>query len=146
MSDVNITVISGRLARKPELRHTPSGTAVTDFSVANNLRGKNGREKTIFMRCSVWNKAAEFVGTLDTGDHVTVQGELADDNYEQTKGDPSTLTRGRLKLDNCKCTLLRRKNGNGNGNTVTQTDNTVGGDMAGGDINKGQETDTGDSQ
>jgi single-stranded DNA-binding protein len=57
----------------------------------------------------VWNKPAEFVATLDTGDQLFVTGQLVDDNFETTKGDSATMTRGRLKIDNCRVSLLRRK-------------------------------------
>lgn len=109
MSDANYTLMSGRLTRKPILRETPSGVPVVEFTIANNLRRRAGVEKTTFPKCTAWSKIAEFVGTLDKGDHVIVEGQLVDDNYEDKNND-GQMTRGRMKLDNCKVNLVRRKN------------------------------------
>jgi single-strand DNA-binding protein len=112
MSDTNKVLIVGRLTRNPELRYTPSGTAVCDLSVANN-RYYNDKQFTTFVRVTTWDKQAEFLGNpekgVKTGDKVLIEGSLVDDNYETTKGDPSTKTAGRLKIDRARVEVLQRK-------------------------------------
>lgn len=107
MSDMNMAGFTGRLGRKPELRKTPSGISVADFSIANNIYGANKKEKTTWIRCVLWNKPAEWAAeNLDKGDHVAVQGQIVDDNYIPEGSD--TPTKGRVKLDNCKIQLLNK--------------------------------------
>ena len=64
--DTVITII-GNLTADPELRFTPSGAAVANFTVASTPRSSTARRnewkdgETLFMRCSVWRDAAENV-------------------------------------------------------------------------------------
>src|SRR5665647_266398 len=83
--DTVITVV-GNLTGDPELRFTPSGAAVANFTVASTPRSfdKQSNEwkdsDTLFMRCSVWREAAENVAeSLTKGMRVIVQGRLAPD-------------------------------------------------------------------
>lgn len=117
MSDINQVWLSGRLTKNPELRHTPSGVAVCDLTVASNRYGKADAEGkrqqyTTFARCTVWNRQAEVLSEmLHTGDAVSVVGQLFDDNFEQERDDGSTFkTSGRLKIDNASVTIFNRKN------------------------------------
>lgn len=111
MNDVNQVTITGRLARKPELRTTPSGVAVTDIVVANHRWMKQGGERTTFVRCALWQQQAEYASKkLDVGDQVYVHGQIVDDNY--TPKGAETSTRGRLKLDNCRIQIIAKANGN----------------------------------
>ncbi|MDN5744841.1 MAG: single-stranded DNA-binding protein, partial [Nocardioidaceae bacterium] len=80
--DTVITVI-GNLTDDPELRFTPSGAAVANFTVASTPRTfdrqtsewKDG--ETLFLRCSVWRQAAENTAeSLTKGTRVIVQGRL----------------------------------------------------------------------
>jgi single-strand DNA-binding protein len=110
MNDVNQVTITGRLARKPEVRTTPSGVAVADIVVANHRWMKAGGEKTAFVRCALWNKQAEYAGKkLDVGDQVLVNGQIVDDNYTPKGAEKSTA--GRLKLDNCRIQIIAKSNG-----------------------------------
>lgn len=103
MSDVNIVLFQGRLTQNPELRHTPSGVAVTDLSIANNryVKRKQGEgydTYTTFAKVTLWNKMAErFAAQLQKGDMVFVEGQLVDDSYEDKNGQKHN---GRLKIDN----------------------------------------------
>jgi len=107
MSDANFGIITGRLGRPPELRKTPSGVFVADFSVANNLYGANKKERTTWIRCVVWNKPAEWAAeNLDKGDHVEVHGQMVCDDY--TPSTTGIKTKGRIKLDNCRVTLVSK--------------------------------------
>lgn len=95
--DTLITII-GNLTGDPELRFTPSGAAVTNFTVASTPRSfdKNTNEwkdgETLFMRCAVWRDAAENVAeTLHKGDRVVVYGQLKMRQYEKD-GEKKTST------------------------------------------------------
>jgi single-strand DNA-binding protein len=77
-------IIAGNLGRDPEMRYTPSGQAVTSFSVATNRQytASNGEtvKETIWFRVSVWGKMAEVTNQyLKKGSKVLVEGRLTAD-------------------------------------------------------------------
>lgn len=95
--ETTITVI-GNLTNDPELRFTPSGSAVANFTVASTPRTfdrqtnewKDG--ETLFLRASVWREAAENVAeTLTKGTRVIVQGRLKSRSYETKEGEKRTV-------------------------------------------------------
>ena len=95
--DTIITVI-GNITGDPELRFTPSGAAVANFTVASTPRQfdrqsnewKDG--ETLFMRCSVWRDAAENVAeSLQRGTRVIVSGRLKSRSYETKEGEKRTV-------------------------------------------------------
>ena len=95
--ETTITVI-GNLTGDPELRFTPSGAAVANFTVASTPRTfdrqsnewKDG--ETLFMRCSIWREAAESVAeSLTKGTRVVVVGRLVQRSYETREGEKRTV-------------------------------------------------------
>ena len=89
-----VTVV-GRLTGDPELRFTPSGAAVANFTIAANDRRKQGDEwvdgPTTFLRCSVWREAAENVAdSLIKGTEVIVVGRLTQRGWETKEGEKRT--------------------------------------------------------
>jgi single-strand DNA-binding protein len=95
--DTVITVI-GNLTDDPELRFTPSGAAVANFTVASTprvfKRESNSWEDgdTLFMRCSVWRQYAENVAeSLNRGTRVIVSGRLKQRSYETREGEKRTV-------------------------------------------------------
>jgi single-strand DNA-binding protein len=77
-------IIVGNLGRDPEMRYTPSGQAVTSFSVATNRKwtGADGQqqEETVWFRVSVWGKQAEACNQyLSKGRQVLCEGRLTVD-------------------------------------------------------------------
>jgi single-strand DNA-binding protein len=95
--DTVITVI-GNLTDDPELRFTPSGAAVANFTVASTprtfKRETNSWEdgETLFLRCSIWRQAAENVAeSLTRGTRVIVQGRLVSRSYEDREGQKRTV-------------------------------------------------------
>lgn len=77
-------IIVGNLGRDPEMRYTPSGQAVTSFSVASSRQytGNNGQtvKETIWFRVSAWGKQAETCNQyLKKGSKVVVEGRLTPD-------------------------------------------------------------------
>lgn len=95
--DINVTIV-GNLTGDPELRFTPSGSAVANFTVASSSRvldkatneWKDG--DTVFMRCSVWRQYAENVAeSLTRGTRVIVTGRLKQRSYETPQGEKRTV-------------------------------------------------------
>ncbi len=95
--DTIITVV-GNLTADPELRFTPSGAAVANFTVASTPRifdRQNNEWKdgdALFMRCSIWREAAENVAeSLTRGSRVIAQGRLKQRSYETREGEKRTV-------------------------------------------------------
>src|SRR3954467_14898283 len=95
--DTLLTLI-GNLTADPELRFTPSGAAVANFTVASTPRAfdrqsndwKDG--ETLFLRCSVWRDAAENVAeSLARGSRVIVSGRWKSRSYETKEGEKRTV-------------------------------------------------------
>lgn len=95
--ETEITIV-GNLTDDPELRFTPSGSAVANFTVASTPRvyDKQSSEwkdgQALFLRCSIWRQAAENVAeTLQRGMRVVVQGRLKQRSYETREGEKRTV-------------------------------------------------------
>ena len=79
---MNIIAISGRLARDPELRTTPNGKPVVEFTVAVDRPGV--KDQTDFIDCVAWEKKAEFVARyFKRGKRIEVSGVLTTRSYEK---------------------------------------------------------------
>jgi single-strand DNA-binding protein len=98
MAGETVITIIGNLTNDPELRFTPSGAAVANFTVASTPRTfdrqanewKDG--ETLFMRCSVWREAAENVAeSLQRGTRVIVSGRLRSRTYDTKEGEKRTV-------------------------------------------------------
>jgi single-strand DNA-binding protein len=140
--DTIITVI-GNITGDPELRFTPSGAAVANFTVASTPRAfdrqsnewKDG--ETLFMRCSVWRDAAENVAeSLNRGTRVIVSGRLKSRSYETKEGEKRTVIEMEvdevgpsLRYASAKVTKTQRGNGGGG----------FGGGQQGGSFGGGQQ-------
>lgn len=85
---VNKVILIGNLGQDPDLKYTPSGTAVATLSVATSRswKDKDGQkqDETEWHRVIVWDKAAEFCGNyLKKGGKVYVEGRLATRKWEK---------------------------------------------------------------
>lgn len=78
---MNVITIAGQLGRDIEIRYTPNGKAVGNFSVADS----QGRDKpTIWWNCQIWDKRAEALAPyLLKGQAVTVTGSVSEREYEK---------------------------------------------------------------
>ena len=88
MSSINKVFFMGNLTRDPEVRYTPSGTAVGDLSVAGNATSKSrdGKmvETTTFVTFTVWGQTAENCAKyLKKGRSVLIEGKLKFDSWEK---------------------------------------------------------------
>ena len=95
--DTTITVV-GNLTADPELRFTPSGAAVANFTVASTPRTFDRQTnewrdgEALFLNCSVWRQVAENVAeSLSKGMRVIVSGRLRSRSYETREGDRRTV-------------------------------------------------------
>ena len=95
--DTVITVV-GNLTADPELRFTPAGAAVANFTVASTPRTfdrqsnewKDG--EALFLRCNVWRQVAENVAeSLTRGSRVLVSGRLRQRSFETKEGEKRTV-------------------------------------------------------
>jgi single-strand DNA-binding protein len=97
MSGVNKVLLIGNLGNDPELRYTPGGVAVANFSIATSDRwtDKDGKpqERTEWHRIVAWRKLAEIAGEyLKKGKQVYVEGKLQTRNWEDKEGAKRYIT------------------------------------------------------
>jgi single-strand DNA-binding protein len=126
--DTNLTIV-GNLTADPELRFTPSGAAVANFTVASTPRMMDRQTNEwkdgdpLFMRCSIWREAAENVAeSLTRGSRVIVTGRLKQRSYETREGEKRTVVElevdeigPSLKYATAKVNKASRSGGGGGG-------------------------------
>lgn len=85
---LNKVILQGRLTDYPELKHTKSGKAVTDFSVAVEDNRKSGDERTVnFFKIQAWGASAEFICKyFEKGQQIIVDGRLTTNTYTDKNG------------------------------------------------------------
>jgi single-strand DNA-binding protein len=98
MAGETIITLVGNLTGDPELRFTPSGAAVANFTVASTPRTFDRQTsewrdgEAMFINCSVWRQMAENVAeSLQKGMRVVVQGRLKSRSYETREGERRTV-------------------------------------------------------
>lgn len=134
MSGETVITVIGNLTADPELRFTPSGSAVANFTIASTPRTfdrqsnewKDG--EPLFLRSSIWREAAENVAeTLTKGMRVIAQGRLKSRSYDTKEGERRTVTElevdeigPSLRFASAKVTRTQRGNGGGQGGNWNQ--------------------------
>ena len=127
--DTQITVV-GNLTADPELRFTPSGAAVANFTVASTPRtfdrasGEWKDGEALFLRCNIWRQAAENVAeSLTRGSRVIVTGRLKQRSFETKEGEKRTVFEVEvdeigpsLRYATAKVNRAQRSDGGGGGN------------------------------
>lgn len=142
MAGETVITVVGNLTADPELRFTPNGAAVANFTVASTPRTfdrqanewKDG--ETLFLRCSIWREAAENVAeSLTKGMRVVAQGRLKARSYQDREGNNRTSWEmdvdevgPSLRYATAKVTRSQRGGGGGG----------FGGQQGGGDFGGGQ--------
>jgi len=129
MAGETIITVVGNLTGDPELRFTPSGAAVANFTIASTPRTFDRQTNewkdgdTLFLNCSVWRQAAENVAeSLQRGMRVVAQGRLKARSYETREGEKRTVMEmdveevgPSLKYATAKVTRATRSSGGGGG-------------------------------
>ncbi|NED98666.1 single-stranded DNA-binding protein [Phytoactinopolyspora halotolerans] len=127
MAGETIITIVGNLTDDPELRFTPSGAAVANFTIASTPRTFNRQTNTwedgeaLFMRCSAWRQAAENIAeSLQRGMRVVAQGRLRQRSFETQDGQKRTVVEMEvdeigpsLRFATAKVTRTQRQGGGG---------------------------------
>lgn len=86
---LNQVVLIGRLTKDPELRYTPSGVAVTQFTLAIDrpFTNQGGEKEADFIPIVVWKTVAENVANyVKKGHQVAVTGRIQVRSYENNEG------------------------------------------------------------
>ncbi|MEV0070351.1 MULTISPECIES: single-stranded DNA-binding protein [unclassified Amycolatopsis] len=98
MAGDTVVTIVGNLTSDPELRFTPSGAAVANFTVASTPRtfdrasGEWKDGEALFLRCALWRQPAENAAeSLTRGARVIVQGRLTQRSYDTKEGERRTV-------------------------------------------------------
>lgn len=134
--ETTVTVV-GNLTADPELRYTPQGVAVANFTIASTPRvfDRQANEwrdgDTLFLRAAIWRDYAEHVGSsLTKGQRVIAQGRLKQRSYETREGEKRTVVE--LEVEEIGPSLRYATA------QVTRTSNTSGG-QGGGNYGGGQQ-------
>jgi len=86
---MNKVLLVGRLTRDPELRTTPSGMAVTRFTIAvsQNFTNKNGERGADFINCSAWGRQADNISKYcRKGSLVSAEGRIRTSSFDAQDG------------------------------------------------------------
>ena len=123
MASFSRVILVGNLTRAPELRHIPSGLAVTDTGLAINDRRKlaSGEylEEVTFVDITLWGRQAEVACEYTSkGSPVLVEGRLKQDTWES-----DGQKRSKLKVVGDRIVLL----GSGGGNRGDDESSTISG-------------------
>lgn len=128
MAGETIITVVGNLTADPELRFTPSGAPVANFTVASTPRtldrasGEWKDGDAMFLNCAVWRQAAENVAeSLTKGMRVIVQGRLKSRSYETREGEKRTVFEIEVEeigpaLKYATAKVSRNSGGSGGGN------------------------------
>lgn len=98
MAGETVLTVIGNLAADPELRFTPSGAAVANFTVVSTPRTFDRQSNewrdgdALFMRCALWRQPAENAAeSLTRGARVIVTGRLKQRSFETREGEKRTV-------------------------------------------------------
>jgi single-strand DNA-binding protein len=128
MAGETVITVVGNLTADPELRFTPAGAAVANFTVASTPRTFDRQSNewkdgdALFMRCNIWREAAENVAeSLTRGARVVVTGRLRQRSYETREGEKRTVVElevdevgPSLRYATAKVNKVSRGSGGGN--------------------------------
>jgi single-strand DNA-binding protein len=98
MAGVNKVILIGRLGRDPELRYTPSGSPVANFSIATSEEWKDKdtgekKERTEWHRIVAWRRLGEICGEyLHKGMQVYIEGRIQTREWEDRDGNKRYTT------------------------------------------------------
>lgn len=119
---MNRAVLVGRLTRDPELRYTPNGVAVANFTIACNRPFKNqqGEQEADFINGVVWRTAAENLANyMKKGNQIGVDGRLQSRRYDDKDGKTVFVTE--VVAETVQFLETKKDNQNTNNNTNNQS-------------------------
>ena len=94
MSDLNISIIKGRLTADPDKRTAKSGTTVTSFSIANNIYAGGSEDYVNFFDCVAFAKKAEVIADhFHKGSSILIRGEAKQERWETSEGKKQSKVR-----------------------------------------------------
>lgn len=116
MQSNNVVVLIGRLVRDPELRNTPSGTAVCTFAIAVDRPAQKDREKqTDFIDIVAWRQTAEFISKyFAKGKLISLCGSIQTRTYQDKNGN----NRKAFEVVADSASFCGNKNENNGGNSA----------------------------
>jgi single-strand DNA-binding protein len=86
MSDLNKSILTGRLTKDPELKEIPGDKKLCLFSIACNMKYKDN-DLSNYFDCEAWNKAGEIINAyVKKGDLVAIDGRLKQDRWTDEQG------------------------------------------------------------
>ena len=120
MASVNKVILIGNLGRDPELRYTPGGQAVANFTLATNERfsSKDGekQERTEWHRVEVFGKTAQIVRDYcSKGKPVYLEGSIKYDEWTDKDGNKRNMTKIRVSGPGSRLVLLGSRGEGGGG-------------------------------
>ena len=92
---LNRVVLIGRLTKDPELRYTPNGVAITNFTLAveRNFKNAQGEKETDFFNCSTFKQLAELCAEyLSKGKLASIDGRIQIRTYNDKDGQKHWVT------------------------------------------------------
>lgn len=91
---INRVVLVGRLTKEPELRTTPSGSKVCQYTLAvSRTRKADGQPDADFINCVSWNKTAEIMNQyLSKGALIGIEGRIQTRSYDNQQGQKVYVT------------------------------------------------------
>ena len=100
MNNYNKAIVMGNIVRDPEVRYTPSGTAVCNFTVASNHKYKD-KEEILYLDVVAWGKKGETIADfMSKGKPILVEGRLKMDEWEDKDGKKRTKIKLNLESFN----------------------------------------------
>ena len=122
-NDLNKFIGIGRLTRDPELKQTPSGTSVCNFSIANNRSYSSGgetKEQTNFFDCIAWSKLGEIIAEhCKKGQMIGIDGRLDQRRWDDDNGNK----RSKIGIVVENFQFLSKKNDSGQESVKNAIDN-----------------------
>lgn len=119
----NLVVLTGRLTADPELKNTPNGVSVCNFSIAVERRYKQGEERQAdFINVVAWRNSAEFVCKyFNKGSMIGIEGSIQTRKYQDKDGNNRTAFE--VVANNVQFIEFKRPQNNEEGNTLSTPEN-----------------------
>lgn len=119
----NLVVLTGRLTADPELKTTPSGVPVCNFTIAVNRNYRAGEEQQAdFINVTAWRGTAEFISKYFTkGKMIGIEGAIQTRNYQDKDGNNRKAFE--VVVNNAQFVEGKKE---GNESTLTESDPLVG--------------------